>query len=237
MSIDLVIITDVGAVDPDDVFSLILLPTLENINVKGVIASHFYIRQKAHLAKLILTELGKKNIPVYPGVAIDMKSNFDEKDRENFISNNELFPTLFGYPKHICKTERPWFPNFLKGYEDNYGSLTKDDYKVEKITGVEFLTNLLKNYSPHNKLVVACLSPMHDLALIPTELYPNMDLYAMGGGFEEDVVNFMKSGRTELNVEKAGYNWGITPKITQQVLDKLNASGQKLKLISSVLTF
>jgi hypothetical protein len=209
---DIVIITDIGSVDPDDVFSLLILTTFDNINIKGIITSHFYSKSRAWLCNLILNELGKKEIPIYADSDIDIKNEFDQNDYDYFKKYNELFPSLFGYPKSVCRNgDRQWFPNFMKAYIDEYKD---ENYSANDISGEQFLTNLLENYS----------------FKIPTNLYYNMNIFAMGGGFEKfPIIN------SELCVEKAGYNWAICPNITQQVLDKLTETNQKIKLVSSEL--
>jgi inosine-uridine nucleoside N-ribohydrolase len=229
MTKDLVIITDLGSVDPDDVFSLVMLSSFDNINIKGIIASHFYSHRRAQLASLLLQEFGKKNIPVYAGIGINEKDDYTEGDRVAFFKANELFPPLFGFPKHICKDgEKEWFPNFMKGYTEHYHL---NDYKFEEKSGILFLTEELKKYSPDNKLIVVCLSPMHDLAMIPACLFENMSLFVMGGGFEEEI----KGDEKEIKMERIGYNWGITPDATEDVLQRLSIFGNKMTLISSEL--
>ena len=38
---DIVLITDPGSVDPDDILTLALMTSFDHINIKGVIATHF----------------------------------------------------------------------------------------------------------------------------------------------------------------------------------------------------
>lgn len=227
---DIVIITDIGSVDPDDVLSLLLSLSLaqqnKDINIIGIIATHHYPTKRAQLVKLILTEL-KSDIKVYIGHGVEY-GEFNQINRNQFIEDNKLFPTFFGYPKGVYLTEKEWFPQFMKGYYDNYDSNIIDSLQIEKESGHIFLTNLLKNYSSENKLKVICLGPMHDLAKIPVELYYNMVIYAMGGGFE-------KVNENNIIIPIAGYNWGTCPEVTSLVLQKLSQTGQTLTLISSAI--
>jgi len=58
MKRDLILITDVGSVDPDDVLTLALLSSMgDDFNIRGVIATHHYPYLRAKLTKLILSEL------------------------------------------------------------------------------------------------------------------------------------------------------------------------------------
>ena len=201
MSNDYVLITDVGSVDPDDVFTLLLLSSYKTINIKGVIASHFYSDVRAKIIKLILTEIGRENIPVYVGKGIKYSEEYNEKSKNEFFNENELFPELFGFPKSTHKIsdltsneiKKDRFPNFLKAYYEYYGEEYINGLKIEKETSKDFLINLLKDYSIENKLKVICVAPMHDLVDIPTKLYKNMDLYVMGGGFEENIDEFLNN--------------------------------------------
>ena len=223
---DIVIITDIGAVDPDDTFAIIMLPELihrHGINVKGIITTHIYPARKAKMLKLILTEIGLGYIPVYVGCGVEYGTEYCENDRENWLKSNELFPSLFGYPKTVCTTEKEWFPNFMKGYHDNYSSDYIESMPIEKISGYEFLTKTLQNYDEKNKLTVIELAPMHDLANLPIELYQRMDLFAMGG--------WLSTIGNDIN--KLGYNWGICPGVTRSVLQNLTASGTTLTVIGS----
>ena len=106
---DIVIITDIGAVDPDDTFAIIMLPVLakmSNFNIKGIITTHIYPTRKAKLLKLLLTEIGLGHIPVYVGAGVEYSATPNEKDRSDWLGSNELFPELFGYPKSVCTTEK-----------------------------------------------------------------------------------------------------------------------------------
>lgn len=229
---DIVLITDPGSVDPDDIFSIIILSLLKNINIRGVIATHHYPLMRARLTKLLLTELGRVDIPVYQGNGVLYLTNLSDVDDEKkksdkFRKENSKFPPFFGLPKGVkFPEEKQWFPNFMKGFIDEYGEKYLESLNIEEESGSNFLSKLLKTYSPENKLLVVCIAPMHDLVDIPTELYKNMDLWAMGGGFETITEG-------SISVPRAGYNWGICPEITQQVLDKLNESSTAVNLVSS----
>lgn len=226
-----VVITDIGSVDPDDVLALILLTTFpkEATNVRGVIATHFYPERRAQMAKLILSEFGRGDIPVYVGEGTPSSGAYDEKIRAKFRAENRLFPKLFGFPRNVRRDEREWFPNFMRGYEETYTEKSLASMAVETVSGHDFLVAELKAHSPENRLRVVCLSPMHDLARIPADLYPHMELFAMGGGFEAQPEPLEG---TRWRVPRAGYNWGICPETTQTVLEKVS-SGQPLTLVTS----
>lgn len=228
---DIVVITDPGSVDPDDIFALILLTTFpkESNNIIGVVATHFYSDRRAKLAKLILSEIGRPDIKVYVGNGIKYSTEWSQEDHNKFLKENELFPKLFGYPINVKSTEKEWFPNFMKGYYDIYGSEYLDNLNIEDKKGHDFLIEELRKHSQLNKLTVISLSPMHDLAMVPVELYSNMEIYAMGGGFDQEIT----PSTEKLNVPKAGYNWGICPNITSEVLKKLSQKGKYLHLITS----
>ncbi|AYV85412.1 MAG: nucleoside hydrolase [Satyrvirus sp.] len=221
---DLVLITDPGSVDPDDILTLFLLTQL-NINIKAVVATHHYPTIRAKVTKLILTKLGRPDIPVYVGNGVEYSEIFDKNLRNKFLSENEKFPNLFGLPAGVhLENEYGWFPNFMKPYY-KYFSKEIDEMKIET-NYPEFINNLLSDYNPKNKLTIVCIAPMHDLLCIDEKLYPNMDLYAMGGGF-------FKSGGKNLVIEKIGYNWGICPGTTNQVLQILDRQKVQMTLISS----
>jgi hypothetical protein len=218
-----IVITDPGSVDPDDIFTLLLLPTIKNLNILGVIATHHYKTKRAQLVKLLLP-----NIKVHTGTGIEYSDNFSEQDRASFLSSNEMFPKIFGYPKSVLRTEKLWFPDFMRAYYEYFGKETLHTQEIEKTPGPEFLANELMKHSPTNKLKVICIAPMHDLAQIDANLFANMDLFVMGGGFDEPTDS-------TISVPKAGYNWGICPKVTRSVLQKLNASNTTMTLVSSEL--
>ena len=71
---DVVIITDIGSVDPDDTFALILAAT-SKINLKGVVTTHHYPEKKAKIAKLVLSEIGRGDINVYVGTGLNYKDD------------------------------------------------------------------------------------------------------------------------------------------------------------------
>ena len=125
--------------------------------------------------------------------------------------------------------EQEWYPKFGKAFHDEFTSEYID--QLETFSDPDFLVNLLRKYSPSNKLEVVCIAAPHDLALVPVELYPNMNLWCMGGGFEDLEAIDPETG--VIPVEDAGYNWGITPSITNQVLTNLIISGTMMTLISS----
>src|SRR5579872_5175091 len=153
---DVVIITDLGSVDPDDIFALLLGINIcsdsnNPHNIIGIITSHNYPTKKAKLTRLILSEMGRSDIKVYVGNGIEYDEKFNSDDRKKFFSENELFPHFFGFPAsvynrdisqsgllaeqnsgntvEITNKESMWFPNFMKAYYEYYENI--DDIQVE----------------------------------------------------------------------------------------------------------
>lgn len=231
----MVLITDIGSVDPDDTFALIMAATSPTINLRGVIASHHYPEKKAKIAKLILTEIGKEHIKVYQGQGIKQKSNpkeYTDDDRKIFQEQNSHFPKFFGNP-----TENTWFPDFARAYYEAYGSDVMDGMRIEPEQGKDFLNQILREYSPKNRLIVLCIAPPHDLLTIDLALYQNMELYVMGGGFEDLRTIYSMSYRKmdQYEIKNVGYNFGICPEIVGQLLKNLSVTGQKAVIISPEL--
>lgn len=245
MKRDLILITDPGSVDPDDILTLPLLISLLHIyNIIGVITTHHYPEKRALLTKLILSEFGYQDIPVYIGEGIPFKKKLDVMDREKWLYENKLFPKIFGYPSgvyndNITSDEKYWFPNFMKAYEESYDIdyLKLLNNKIEKERGWEQLVKLLSSgkYSPDNKLLVVEIGPVHDLVKVPTYLYKNMEIFIMGGGFEENIDDIINNKTDILKIPKIGYNWGISPRFTKEFLEKLSNSGTYATLVSSNL--
>jgi len=250
---DMVLITDIGSVDPDDTFALVMAATSTVMNLRGVVASHHYPERKAKIAKLILNEIGKDHIKVYVGRGVGYKSDakeYTDEDKKLFRQQNSHFPKMFGDP-----TENTWFPNFARAYYDEYGSTegnplsggveTMDGLKIESESAKVFLNGILRQYSPRNRLVVVCIAPPHDLLDIDLELYQNMELYIMGGGFE-DIKTIYSMSRSKVTregspksdryaIKNVGYNFGICPEIVSQLLSNLSVTGQRAVIVSSEL--
>ena len=236
--IKMVIITDLGSVDPDDAICLIMALFCSNVDIVGIIVTHHYANKRALLAKLLLDAFGKPDIPVFIGSGIKYSEEYNEDDRNAFLNDNPLFPSFFGYPKSVRREdlkESVWFPAFMQAYYEHYGKEHIESFasKIEIIPGVQFLVDTLKKYSSGNPLTVLNIAPMHDFMHIPDELYSNMKVFAMGGGIEKNIEEFIKGETNRLNVVPAGYNWGITPTITNVVLEKFTRSGTAMNLISS----
>lgn len=228
---DIVIITDIGTIEQGGLLAMITMLSLLDdnkvkINIKGIITTHLYSNQRAKLVKLLLSEFNSSDIKVYAG----------NETRKKIFEENKLLPTEFGLPHDVKKEgEKEEFSNFMKGFYEHFDEKYIDDMKVQTKSGVDFLTEELSERTKDNKLCVICLAPMHDIALIPSDLYPNMDLYTIGGDFEDDIDKFVKLKKTKLNISKLGYNWNICPKITNTVLEKLNENKQQMKIISPEL--
>lgn len=212
---DIILITDPGSADIDDIFAILLLISNKNIKIRGIIATHHYAEQRAKIIKLILSEYDRNDIPVYVGH--DTLNN----GSADFFEENNLFPKKFGHPhahqEQNDPSEKQWFPQFTQAYYRFYEEAEITGQQVYS-NGSEFLISTLKEYSENNKITVVCIAPMHDLIIVPTTLYKNMNLFLMGG-----------------SDKKIGYNWGICPQITNIVLEKLEFSKTCATVISSNL--
>jgi len=168
------------------------------------------------------------HIPVYIGEGIEYKEKYDDELRKDFIKNNSKFPfDIFGFPIGTYKDgEKIWFPDFFKGFYVIYGKEYCDTFKADGKADI-YLIETLAKYSPENKLRIILISPPHDIAKIPIEFYKNIDLWAMGGGFDDGIISD--------NLIRQEYNWGISPENTKKMLEKLNKTNTKIKLISSSL--
>jgi hypothetical protein len=227
---DTVILASIGAVDIDPILAILYATACPVIKITGIVGTHFYTKERAKVIKLILSELGHNDIKVYAGSGIQYRETFDEDTRTDFLNKNELFPTsLFGMPIGTMKhDECQWFPKFIKAYKDEYDV---DSIDIEQTAGQIFLANELRKYSSENRLLIICVGTMHDLVDIPDELIPNMELWTMGGGFETETKEDIGKC-TKLNISRAGYNWGVCPGITKQVIEKFNRTNTSFHLIS-----
>ena len=197
-----IIYTDVGSCDPDDLLALMLLKHVET-EILGIITTHHYPDKRAKLAKLLLNDIGLNNVPVYIGSGVKANEEYNEMQRETFDENNELWPSSFGYPHGVKSHEdKLWFPNFMKAYEDVYTLEELDSLDIETESGHNFMMNLLT--SCKDKITVICMSPPHDLALLPHELYKKMDIWIMGGGFEN--YSCIANMCDKVDNSKIGYN-------------------------------
>ena len=223
---DIILITDPGSADIDDIFAILLLISYENIRIRGIIATHHYAEQRAKIIKLILSEHNRNDIPVYVG-------HDTQNGSADFLKENSLFPKKFGIPYSYQEwndsfgssgslkknefSEKQWFPKFTQAY---YRFYEEDEITKQQVNSNsdEFLISTLKEYSKNNKITVICIAPMHDLVTVPVELYKNMNLFLMGG-----------------SDKKIGYNWGICPQTTKIILEKLELSKTCATVISSQL--
>lgn len=211
---DIIVLTDIGSVDPDDTFALLILAHFAKKpewNIKGVITTHFYTFERAKMAKIVLNEIGLSGIPVYYG--------FDTN--KNFLKENECWPSIFGYPDGVSDPTR-WFPDFGRGFKEMFDF---DNIEIEETLGTKFLVREFLSHTKDNKLVVVCLSPMHDLKFLNKPLCDTMELYVMGGGFE-------KLDGDTIRIKRAGYNWGICPNVVKRVMEFFDEENP-IHLISS----
>jgi inosine-uridine nucleoside N-ribohydrolase len=215
---DSILITDPGSVDIDDILSIALYTFFCKKNKAfshKIVCTHHYAEKRTDIVRVILEHLNA-DIPVYT-------SEYN-KNLEEFRNLNPLFPSkIFGEPVYDADTvsEKPWFPAFGKAYEE---LLEKSGAKREYQDAKPMLISELEKHSPENKLKIICVAPPFDLQDIPTELYKNMDLWMMGGGFHE---------KDSFVTTQAGYNWGICPDVTNNVLSKLAESGTTAKVVTS----
>ncbi|HFL3422738.1 hypothetical protein SCZ71_04890 [Legionella pneumophila serogroup 1] len=94
--------TDIGG-DIDDVLALFV--ALDNpVKPLAITTTHIEPREKAQIAKLVVTYAGFSEIPVYAGIGTTRND-----PRELFLQQNPLWPPFFGYPDSL-PGESPWFP-------------------------------------------------------------------------------------------------------------------------------
>lgn len=205
---DSILITDPGSVDIDDILSILLYTFFCKKNKDfshKIICTHHYAEKRTDIVRLILKHLD---------IDIEVYTSEYNKNLEEFRALNPLFPSkIFGEPVYEVASEKPWFPAFGKAYSE----LQYQDAKP-------MLISELQKHSPENKLKVICVAPPFDLQDIPTDLYKNMDLWMMGGGFHE---------KDSFITTQAGYNWGICPDTVNKVLAKLSESGTTAKVVTS----
>lgn len=217
---DTILITDVGSVDIDDVFTVLLYASFcknDPSHQHKIICTHHFATKRTDIVQLILKELGVENIKVYT-------SDYNQT-QEQFYQQNPLFPTkIFGDPFYNgYPGGKPWFPNFGTAYDQ----LLNDQPYVphEKENAYDMLVRELAAHSPLNKIKVICVAPPFDLQDIPSELYKNMELWMMGGGFHNE---------DSFETYQAGYNWGICPNATQKVLESSTLTSV---ITSSIIRF
>lgn len=205
---DSILITDPGSVDIDDILSILLYTFFCKKNKAfshKIVCTHHYAEKRTDIVRLILKHLD---------IDIEVYTSKYNKNLEEFRELNPLFPSkIFGEPVYEVASEKPWFPAFGKAYAE----LQYQDAKP-------MLISELQKHSPENKLKVICVAPPFDLQDIPTDLYKNMDLWMMGGGFHE---------KDSFITTQAGYNWGICPDTVNKVLAKLSESGTQAKVVTS----
>lgn len=250
--VPVVVITDPGSVDPDDILAISTLLSFppEKVQILGIVATHFFTEKRAKLVKLLCRELGRPDIPVFQSNAVDY-------GRVPFNQTNPLWPhSIFGNPKGLPQhpggsVTKEWFPDFARSYEEHLGTdLLSDSLSLPLEQGEDsttFLERVLSKHSPEQRLKVVCLGPLHDLARVDAKWYPHMDLWCMGGGFDEPTETVVASAQPptgelpkeqtapscRIPCEKAGYNWGIAPDVVQAVLQKLTQTKTKMRLVSS----
>jgi inosine-uridine nucleoside N-ribohydrolase len=192
--IDYIIDTDIGG-DIDDVIAL-MVAIKSNNKPLAITTSHIEPVEKAKIAKLILTETGYPDIPVYAGMGVTRNdSNVD------FMQLNSLWPPFYGYP-NPKPGQKKWYEKQALAYREEYGD-TFDQMKIEEEVAAEFIVRMAREHSPASPLVIIALGPLHniDSALsIDSSIKSNILIYSMGGNYPK------------------GYNWLISPETTARVL-------------------
>lgn len=203
------ILTDLGSVDPDDMFALFMLIALlkkHEFTKVHLFTTHHFSDTRAKIAQLMFNQYELDGVDVEVNIYAGHGISHNASNSDQFLKENTLWPgDIFGLPR-VTSDEKQWFPNFAKPYLTNHEKeLT--DMVIKKGT----FGDVLAQYSPTNKLTVVSLAPMHDIAKIDVRLHENMNLYCMGGAIE-------KEDTKQLTLERAGYNWGIAPEILEIVL-------------------
>lgn len=205
--IDYIIDTDIGG-DIDDVLALIVAMN-DASKPLAVTTTHIEPVEKAKIAKLMMTEMGHPEIPVYAGIGTTRTDQ-----RQAFTLEHPLWPPQFGYP-NAMPGEKEWFPQQSQPYRVIYGVLF-DNMKVEAEPAPQFIARIAKEYSPQHKLIIVALGPLHNIAKA-LELDPairnNIKIFAMGGVYPK------------------GYNWLVSPEVTAPVL----AQVETVTVISNLL--
>jgi purine nucleosidase len=192
-----IIDTDIGG-DIDDALALWLAIHGKN-KPMAITTTHTEPLQKAKIAKLILTENGFPNIPVYAGVGVTR----NDSDL-SFLKQNPLWPPSYGYP-HSQTFKKQWYVLQGKAYIKAYGEKF-DKMMIEKTYAPQFIVDIARKFTPKNKLIIISLGPMHNIAAalsIDSSIKNNIVIYAMGGEYPD------------------GYNWLINPEVTYQVLSQV----------------
>lgn len=199
----ILILTDIGG-DIDDALALLHAIEAANItktNILGVITSHIEPEEKARQAKLILTESGRPDIPVYSGIGVTRKDS-----KLTFKSLYPCFPNVFGFP-NPDKGDKEWHPKQASAYKDNPLFRAKfKKMKIEDESGADAIIRLANQFSSAHKLVIVGLGPLHDLAAAldkDSSIADKIKLYTMGG------------------IHPKGYNWLISPDITKKVISRV----------------
>jgi len=195
--IDYIFDTDIGN-DFDDTGALILAMHSHSKPL-AVTTVHTEPMKKAKIAKLVMSECGFTSIPVYAGIGCTRQD-----PKEKFLQQNPFFPARFGFP-NPDQGEKKWHDKQAQAYEGEYGQ-EFDKMKIEKESASEFIAKIAKKYSSSNKLTIVAIGPLHNISAA-LELDPsianNIKLVSMGG------------------LHPKGYNWLISPQVSEKVLSKV----------------
>jgi inosine-uridine nucleoside N-ribohydrolase len=190
--------TDIGG-DIDDAFALITYLKYKKPTDKlhGVSTATIDPYQKAQIGKLILTELGQREISVYAGLGWHSSD-----PPEIFFKHHPMWPREAGCPDPK-EGETPLYPYQGKAYSDLYPEMNK----LEIFTDFDKLVSdfVAAAESAHNKLIVICIGPILNLAEVlrrKPEIASKLKFVIMGGWYED------KEG---LKIKRPGYNIGINP--------------------------
>lgn len=205
--IDYIIDTDIGG-DIDDVLTL-LVALNEDSKPLAITTTHIDPLLKAKLAKLILTQTGFQDIPVYAGIG-----NSRNESREAFMAQNPLWPASFGYPRGEGN-EKTWFAQQGVPYRERFGA-ELDSMLIESEPAPAFIAHLANHYSKEHPLTIVAIGPLHNIAsalALSPEIAEKIRIYSMGGVYPK------------------GYNWLVAPQITAPVL----SSSESISIISQLI--
>ncbi len=191
------VFTDIGSTDIDDFIALMLLKQHAKENSQNfytIVTCGHYASQRARMTWAFLDIVNCHNIEVVVG--------YEPTTTQQFQNLYPAFPKLFGrvfFPgeEPIQEGEKQWFPPFGKAFAELAERAPFSFHPADKIVRGILATS--------SDVVICLLCPPTDFANFAMEFnFPkNTRVYSMGG---------------ESANKKAGYNWGICPFATEQML-------------------
>jgi inosine-uridine nucleoside N-ribohydrolase len=197
--------TDIGG-DIDDVLALMVFLRMKTKNNKlhGISTVHVDPTKKAKIAKLIASEYGHRDIPVFAG-----EGWTPGESEQKFFSLYPFWPKIaFGVPSPK-ENQKPLYSLQGKAYADKFDNLSK--LKVEQNREILFQTITKTALTMDTKLNIICLGPLTNIAELLRKspaIKSQVRLWIMGGWFEE-------SGK----IKRPGYNTGVNLKDAQEVFN------------------